>query len=180
MSEETNNKNSKKRNEVDARAEHFMRMRFEWNDLMEDLIQEGQERGAFDDLKGKGKPLDLEQNPYGSEWDLAHKLMKENDVLPPWIAQRNEILAEIDQFRIDIIRTWTRHEQAFRLAQGQGQKNALSLSWDDSCRQLETDIKKLNKRIADFNLGRPTDRLEMIKLRLDKELERAGASQYLS
>jgi DnaJ family protein C protein 28 len=175
-----NNKTDKKRNDADARAEHFMRMRFEWNDLIEELIQEGQERGAFADLKGKGKPLNLEQNPYGAEWELAHKLMKENDVLPPWIAQRNEILTQIDQFRIDVVRDWTRHEQAFRLAQGQGQKSALSLSWDDSCRQWEIDIKKLNKRIADFNLGRPSEGLEMVKLRLDKELERAGAARTLN
>lgn len=179
MSGESNDKNNKKQEKADARAEHFMRMRFEWNDLIEDLIQEGQEQGAFDNLRGKGKPLDLEQNPYGAEWDLAHKLMKENDVLPPWIAKRNGILEQIEQFRADLSRVWARHIQAYRLAQGQGHRNALSLSWDDACQGWEAELVGLNKQIAEFNLGRPSEGLEMVKLRLDRELERSGAARNL-
>ena len=177
--EENKKRDNKNVRNADTRAEHFMRMRFEWNDLIEDLIQEGQERGAFDNLRGKGKPLDLEQNPYGAEWELAHKLMKENDVLPPWIAKRNGIIEQIEQFRTDLHRVWARHAQAYRLAQGEGHKSALSLSWDDVCRGWEVELVGLNKQIAEFNLGRPSEGLEMVKLRLDRELERAGAARWL-
>ncbi len=167
------------REDRDALAEHQMRMRFDWSNLIEDLIQDGLERGAFDDLKGKGEPLDLKKSLYGAEWELAHKLMKENDVLPPWIARRNEITAQIDHFRLDVRRAWTRHEQAFRYAQAKGQKDALSLSWDDVCRQWERELGLLNKQIRDFNLGRPVENVEMFELELARELELAGARRYL-
>jgi hypothetical protein len=179
MSNITEDDKKKREEEADAETEHRMRMRFDWDNLIEDLIQDGQERGAFDNLPGKGKPLKLDKNPFGAEWKLAHDLMKENDVLPPWIAQRNEIIAAIEQFRIDIGRVWARHEQAFRYAQGKGQKDALSLSWDNICRQWAGDLVILNKRIRDFNLGRPSDGLEMVALNLEKELTQAGARRYL-
>jgi DnaJ family protein C protein 28 len=173
-------KKDEERDDADARAEHFMRMRFEWQDLIEDLIQDGQERGVFDDLRGKGKPLDLQKSPYGAEWELAHKLMKQNDVLPPWIAKRNEIIAQVERFRLEVVRSWTRHDQAFRLAQGEGQKSALALGWENACRQWEAELIRLNIQIADFNLGRPSDSLEMVKLHLDRELQRANAQRYLA
>lgn len=165
--------------EADREAERRMRMRFDWDNLIEDLIQDGQERGAFDNLRGKGKPLKLDKSPFGAEWKLAHDLMKENDVLPPWIAQRNDIMAQIKQFRVDLGRVWARHDQAFRFAQGKGQKDALSLSWDDACRQWAADLVVLNKRIRDFNLGRPSEGLEIVSLSLDRELARVGAKRYL-
>jgi hypothetical protein len=169
-----------KQDDREALAEHQMRMRFDWSNLIEDLIQDGLERGAFDDLQGKGKPLDLKKSPYGAEWELAHKLMKENDVLPPWIARRNEIAAQIDHFRAEVRRAWIRHEQAFRYAQAKGHKDALSLSWDDVCRQWELDLGVLNKQIRDFNLGRPIDNVEMFELELKRELDSAGAKRYLA
>jgi hypothetical protein len=179
MKNKKEDEKSKRQKDEDALAEHRLRMRFDWNNLIEDMIQDGQEQGAFDNLRGKGKPLNLDKNPYGSDWKLAHELMKENDVLPPWIAQRNGIMAQIEQFRTDIGRVWRRHEQAFRYAQGKGQKGALALGWDDVCQQWEAELEILNKRIRDFNLGRPSEGLEIVKLDLGKELERAGAKQYL-
>ena len=175
MRETEDKKNVDDQKDKDALAEHRIRMRFDWNNLIEDLIQDGQERGSFDNLRGKGKPLDLDKNPYGMDWKLAHELMKENDVLPPWIAKRNEIMAQIEQFRIDVSRVWTSHEQAFRYAQGKGQKDALTLSWSDVCRQWETELGVLTKQIRDFKLGRPSDGLVIVKLDLKKELARAGA-----
>lgn len=160
-------------------TEHRLRMRFQWNDLIEDLIQEGQEQGAFDNLRGQGKPLNLERTPYGAEWELAHKLMKENDVLPPWMVKRNGILKQIETMRVHYGRRWTSHEQAHGLAQGKGHRDALALSWDNVCRQWEDELKRINKQIEDFNLGRPSEGLEIYKLRLDLELERAGSRRWL-
>ena len=178
MSEESNDQYDKELDD-EALAEHRMRMRFDWSDLIEDLIQEGQERGAFDNLPGQGKPLDLRRNPYGVEWELAHKLMKDNDVLPPWIAKRKLIMAQIDQMRGDIARAWRRHEQAFRFAQGKGQQSALSLSWDGAWRRWQIQLEHINKQIRDYNLGRPSEGLEMVTLELEREIARAGAQRTL-
>lgn len=36
----------------------------DWESWIDQAIREAQERGEFDDLPGRGKPLDLTPNPY--------------------------------------------------------------------------------------------------------------------
>lgn len=36
----------------------------EWGNIAERKIREAMAEGAFDNLKGKGHPLDLEENPF--------------------------------------------------------------------------------------------------------------------
>jgi DnaJ family protein C protein 28 len=165
--------------EMDRRTEHKLRMRFEFNDLIEDLIQDGQERGVFDNLKGKGKPLDLRSGLYDNDRKLANELMKEHDVLPLWLARRNSVNLIIEELRSQIGRHWQRHEQAYRLTQDDTRHKALSLSWRALCRAWEGEIKAINKQIEDYNLRRPGQGMEMFKLRLNDELKRAGASREL-
>ena len=153
--------------ESERQAEHKIRMRFEFNDLIEDLIQEGKERGAFDNLRGEGKPLDLNANLYEGDSRLANELMKEHKLLPPWLQRRNAVRLVIDELRLDIGRHWKRHEQAYRLAQDKGRRSALILSWRTFCREWEAEIVEINKKIDDFNLRRPMVGMELFKLRLE-------------
>jgi DnaJ family protein C protein 28 len=165
--------------EADKLAEHRARMRYDWSNLIDDLIEEGRQRGAFDNLPGKGKPLRLEGNPYARETELAHNLLKHNDLRPAWITNRNGLLEQIDAVREDIQLTWARHEQAYRFAQGEAQRGALRISWDDACQRWQSQIAELNKMINSFNLKRPSDNLELFKLDLEKELQRAEAPRWL-
>ena len=65
---------------------------FEWEDAIEKQIREAMERGEFDNLKGKGKPLDLERNPFTpADWQLAYKIMQDNNVAPEWIEHGKSI-----------------------------------------------------------------------------------------
>ena len=43
----------------------------DWEKWIDQQIREAQERGEFDNLPGKGKPLDLAPNPYAQEQELA-------------------------------------------------------------------------------------------------------------
>ena len=45
-------------------ARHRQRMKEDWDGLIEDIVQEGKDRGIFDNLKGKGKPLNLSKNHF--------------------------------------------------------------------------------------------------------------------
>lgn len=166
--------------ENERMAEHKIRMRFEYRDLVEELIQDGQERGVFDNLKGKGKPLDLKSNLYEGDRKLANELMREHDILPLWLARRNAVGLSIDELRQDVGRRWHRHEQAYRLAQDKGRRTALRLSWSAQCRAWEGEIKAINKHIDEFNLRRPGEGMEMIKLHLEDELQRAGAKREIA
>lgn len=165
--------------EAERQAEHKLRMRFGFGDLIEDMIQEGQERGVFDNLQGKGKPLNLKGDVYEDERKLAHALMKEHKILPLWLAKHNAVHEAAEALRADIGRHWRRHDQAYRYAQDKGRRSALRLSWDAHCRAWEERIEEINKQIADFNLRRPSEKMEIFTLRLADEIERAGARRAL-
>ena len=166
--------------EAQKKTRHQLRMRFEFRDLIEDMIQEGQERGAFDNLPGKGKPLNLQRNPFEGERELANALLKENKVLPAWLMQRNAISLDIEALRLDIRRRWARFDQVYQTTVDNGRLHALRRGWSELCDHWLAEITRLNKAIDTYNLGRPSENLELFKLRLDDELRRAGAARDLA
>jgi hypothetical protein len=155
-------------------------MRFQWQDLMEDLIEDGRRRGLFDDLAGRGKPLDLDKNIYEGSNTLANQLMKDNDILPAWIANRMDLSGKIEHLRLDIARTWDRYRAGFAQAQGESHRPALALGWHQACLNWQASIDKLNKEIESYNLKRPRGQIELFKLRLADELKRVDAPRYLT
>ena len=60
--------------------------------IAEERIREAIERGDFDDLPGKGRPLDLEDDSHlPPDLRMAYKILKNADCLPPEIELRKEI-----------------------------------------------------------------------------------------
>jgi len=61
--------------------------------LAENRIQEAIEAGVFDDLRGKGRPLRLEDESHiPPELRMAYKILKNAECLPPELEVRKEIL----------------------------------------------------------------------------------------
>ena len=163
-------------NEVEQ-AKHKAQMRGQWQSLMDELITEGQEKGLFDDLDGKGKPLALDKNHFAAEMDLAHSLLKENDLPPAWIGERGDILARIKTLREHITRQWGWHQR--EMAQTVGDRGHLTLSWDNYLQRWRQEIADLNRRIERYNLKRPLGNMEIFKLKLEEELQRVDAPRWL-
>lgn len=60
--------------------------------IVERKIKEAQKDGAFDDLPGSGRPVDLQDDSNVPEdLRLAYKILKNADCLPPEIQLRKEI-----------------------------------------------------------------------------------------
>jgi len=104
-----------------------------WRFIADRKIREAMDEGKFDRLDGKGRPLPAEDETYTdpSLW-MAHHVMKNNGIVPPWVAEGNEIEAEIERLR--------------RIA-----GSACGLSR----RGFADEIAGLNRRIANFNLAAP-------------------------
>jgi hypothetical protein len=61
--------------------------------IVEQRIKEAMEKGEFDNLPGKGKPLPIEDDSHVPEdLRLAYKLLKNADCLPPELLEKKEIL----------------------------------------------------------------------------------------
>ena len=61
--------------------------------IVEQRIKEAMEKGEFDNLPGKGRPIPLEDDSHVPEdLRLAYKLLKNADCLPPELLEKKEIL----------------------------------------------------------------------------------------
>jgi DnaJ homolog subfamily C member 28 len=88
----------------------------QWSNVMEELIEEAMRDGSFDNLPGRGKPLNLSTNPYSPETELAFQLLKNNRYTLPWIAERNALLDQIDGFRRQVGDTGRFYQTEYRVA----------------------------------------------------------------
>jgi hypothetical protein len=61
--------------------------------LAENRIREAMEAGEFDNLRGQGQPLNLEDDSHiPPELRMAYKILKNADCLPPELLLRQEVV----------------------------------------------------------------------------------------
>jgi DnaJ family protein C protein 28 len=132
-------------------------------DLIEQRIQEAMANGEFDNLRGKGKPLPLNANPYlDRSQELAFGLLQNNGFAPEWIERDKEIRQEIDTARERLQRAW--QEYLSRPADGS--------TWQRAVSRFEETLGKINRKIDGFNLITPVLSCQRPRLRLADELRR--------
>jgi DnaJ family protein C protein 28 len=57
-----------------------------WDLIIEQKIRDAQAEGKFDNLSGKGRPLNLDENPFEDPaWTMANDLLKANGFRPDWL-----------------------------------------------------------------------------------------------
>ncbi|XP_051869748.1 dnaJ homolog subfamily C member 28 [Pristis pectinata] len=132
--------------------------------LVEDLIQESMAKGDFDNLSGKGKPLQkFSQYPYIDP--MTHNLNRiliENGYQPEWIVRQKEIKQTMEKLRNDMM--------SYRKKLGEPLTVYTQKHWDLNCEQFRNDIKQLNKTVDRFNLIVPLLNRQMLHFDPDKEL----------
>ena len=65
--------------------------------IAEEKIREAQAKGEFDNLSGKGKPLNLdEDNHVPQELKIAYKILKNSGYIPPELELQKEINTTLD------------------------------------------------------------------------------------
>eukprot|EP00927_Polykrikos_kofoidii_P055007 TRINITY_DN49325_c0_g1_i1.p1 TRINITY_DN49325_c0_g1~~TRINITY_DN49325_c0_g1_i1.p1 ORF type:complete len:168 (-),score=33.80 TRINITY_DN49325_c0_g1_i1:79-582(-) len=72
--------------------------------IAEQRIKEAQESGALSNLKGSGKPLRDDRPDLSDAEALGAKLLKDANVLPPWMEEQQALQKEItrlDQAAVD-------------------------------------------------------------------------------
>ncbi len=137
---------------------------------IEEQIKKAMEEGQFKDLKGKGKPLNLDENPFADpDWRLAHHVLQTGGYSLPWIETRHELENEISALEIALQSAWEWRQEA--QAQSQDQK-WVETEWQRALSAFEERVSKLNKHIRDFNLSVPSDRFQLPLLQARRILTR--------
>lgn len=132
--------------------------------LVEDLIQESMAKGDFDNLSGKGKPL---KKFSGCSYidPMTHNLNRiliDNGYQPEWILMQKEIKDTIDELRKAIL--------VSRKKLGNPMTSTEQKQWSQVCEQFQENIRKLNKRINDFNLIVPLLTRQKVHFDAQKEI----------
>lgn len=105
----------------------------EFRNIAERKIREAMAEGAFDNLRGKGRPIDLEENPFEDpSLRMGHRLLRNNGFAPAWIEEAKDLERAIEESERQLIRTRAIAEFRERTA-------------------------ALNRRILDHNLKTPSD-----------------------
>lgn len=147
-----------------------------WQDLVSQRIEDATQQGAFENLRGKGKPLDLRKNPFTPEGKgLAFDLLENNDLAPSWIMQRKETQAAITKLRTRIQQDIAYYRSEMDLP------NSHNASVEDILPQIRlekwhAEIAEINKQIDTLNLSQPIAHLEIMKLRPADELKLSNSS----
>lgn len=128
------------------------------------------EEGKFDNLRGKGQPIQLENNPFvDPEWALAHDLLKQGGYAPEFIERRESIEMQLAHARELLVRTWEWKQRALREGEA---RDMMEAEWGRVERNFRERIAAINKKIVDYNLVIPADVFYREMVNLDGELKR--------
>lgn len=159
----------------EAPARPSLRSEQEYMDVVGRRIEEATRNGAFENLRGKGRPLNLQRNPYvPEEMEMAYSIMEKNNIAPEWIGDRAALLRSIEAFRAQLRERVIVYKSACAQAGDAVARAQAAEAWHQYLSAAEALIVELNRRIAIVNLKQPLIQLEIFKLRLDEELARAG------
>jgi len=137
-----------------------------WESLIDQKIREAMEQGEFDDLAGKGEPIDLSTNPFDdADWRTAHRMLRNAGFAPAWIEERKDIDAEFETARTQLARART----LFHTAGGDASANAVTL-WEKKLGQFREQMTELNRRITKWNLAVPTSGFQCRLINIDREI----------
>src|SRR5512146_3268725 len=116
---------------------------------IEEQIRRAMAEGKFSNLKGKGKPLNLDQNPFEDPgWRPAYRLLKNAGFTLPWIETRQEIEKDLEAARERLARAWAWKQGAAARRETPADSQA---DWERAATLFRKQVEELNKRIRSYN-----------------------------
>jgi hypothetical protein len=140
-----------------------------WESLIDRKIREAMEQGEFDDLPGKGKPLDTSENPFEDpELRLAHRMLRNAGFAPSWIEERKDIDAEFENARHQLSRAWAVLQNAL----GTDNESGAQARWEKALTSFREQTGELNQRIVKWNLKVPAAGFQRSLIAIEEEVRR--------
>ncbi|XP_058003450.1 uncharacterized protein LOC110662667 isoform X2 [Hevea brasiliensis] len=76
--------------------------------VVEQRIWHSMEEGQFENLPGKGKPLNLSTNPHSDPAeDTLYRILSKNGCAPEWVELNKEIRSKVSEWRVALKKAWT-------------------------------------------------------------------------
>ncbi len=136
-----------------------MRTAPSWETLTERLIREAQADGHFDDLPGHGRPLKLDDVHFAGEMALAHHLLHNAGVAPPWIETDKEARGALAAIEALLVRA--RGSGPASAARLGAELEAFADAHDEAADRLERLAPTIRQHRTQLDRPRLRRRLEM-------------------
>ncbi|NLG99035.1 MAG: DUF1992 domain-containing protein [Chloroflexi bacterium] len=134
----------------------------EFEGHIDKIIREAQKVGAFDNLPGKGRPIQWEdESGVPEEMRLANRLLKNNGFAPDWIEMGRQLDAEYRLLREELEQARERRA-AGRLSQSE---------WEQAARAVADKIRALNRRVIGYNIRTPHEHFHKRPYPIDPEIQ---------
>ena len=141
---------------------------------IDEQIRQAMERGEFDNLPGKGQPLDLSQNPFEDPtWGMAYRMLKSSGHTLPWIEARQGIENDIKAACQSLVQTWCWRQSALEDKQI---PNLIEGEWQRALAAFRQKVSELNRKIFDYNLEAPSDQFKLRMIDPEREIEKIISS----
>lgn len=147
--------------------------------IVEEQLRKAREDGKFDNLRGQGQPLRLDENPFEDPaWQMANDMLKKNGFRPEWLEDDLAVRAELDEARQALARS--RDWRAAELKTVGDRRDAAAIErrvrvdyeWRLSQGRFLARLGAINKSIFNYNLKVPSTRLHRLILDIDVELRK--------
>lgn len=117
--------------------------------MAEKMLREAIEAGEFNNLPGKGEPLDLRENPFEDpDLRVVHKLLRDAGFAPAWIEERKDIDATFEATCQTLTRAWKIYRP--------GGVSPNDVAWERNVAEFREKTAELNSRIKLYNLKVPS------------------------
>lgn len=137
---------------------------------IEEIIRRAIQEGKFDDLPGKGEPLQLDDNPHEDpEWRAAHHILKSAGFTLPWIETLRQIESDLEAARVRLTQTWAWRQET--LAKD-SEILLVESEWTRAVQSFKEQIAIINDQIRSFNLGVPAERFQLTMIDPELEIEK--------
>ncbi|KAF3784396.1 DnaJ-like protein subfamily C member 28 [Nymphaea thermarum] len=128
--------------------------------VMEQRIWQSMEEGQFENLPGKGKPLNLNSNPHADPAeDTLFRILSKNGCAPEWVELNKEIRTKIAEWRTGLRKAW------------RSRLSETASEWQQETEVLKKQMRTINDMVFRYNLIVPFGR-QMFGLSWEKELLR--------
>lgn len=137
--------------------------------ISESRIREALDNGEFKNLRGAGKPLDIEESPYATDDNrMAFHILKQNGFKPEWIVLADEIDENIANWRLGADRHFA--ELRTRLHNLAGDTRAVNRMREEiaamkarhthATARFTRELDEINRKIHYFNATVPIQSLQ--------------------
>ena len=150
----------------------------DWESWIDRQIREAQERGDFDNLPGKGQPLDLTPNPYALDQEIAFKILKNAGCAPEWIEMGKVIRSKSASARAMLTLHWRHYQARSSELAGRTDRWAMAeserarVAWQQAVTEFFATVEIINKEIVEYNLQVPSPQFQRVKIDAACEIKR--------